>query len=163
MRNDQSYNSDFQLFWTIMTLGMNIKGIVASSVSLGILLHQGIGDTIRVSLTPAPNQRICAPPTRYIPYVKPRDVDKREGEIYTDISRIYPRYNAPHEPQTCIATNPRTPDNLVHKLGLQILKLFGRTFISKTVSLKGQKGSGILTYPHPGTGWRCKHRATRQD
>ncbi len=34
--------------------GMGIKGIVASSVSLGILLQQGIGDTIRVSLTPEP-------------------------------------------------------------------------------------------------------------
>lgn len=34
--------------------GMGIKGIVASSVSLGYLLQQGIGDTIRVSLTPEP-------------------------------------------------------------------------------------------------------------
>ena len=34
--------------------GMGIKGIVASSVSLGVLLQQGIGDTIRVSLTPEP-------------------------------------------------------------------------------------------------------------
>lgn len=35
--------------------GMGTKGIVASAVSLGILLQQGIGNTIRVSLTPAPN------------------------------------------------------------------------------------------------------------
>ncbi|WP_116964363.1 flavodoxin-dependent (E)-4-hydroxy-3-methylbut-2-enyl-diphosphate synthase [Fastidiosibacter lacustris] len=34
--------------------GMGIKGIVASSVSLGYLLQQNIGDTIRVSLTPEP-------------------------------------------------------------------------------------------------------------
>ncbi len=34
---------------------MGTKGIVASAVSLGILLQQGIGNTIRVSLTPAPN------------------------------------------------------------------------------------------------------------
>ncbi|WP_395946636.1 flavodoxin-dependent (E)-4-hydroxy-3-methylbut-2-enyl-diphosphate synthase [Caedibacter taeniospiralis] len=34
--------------------GMGIKGIVASSISLGYLLQQGIGDTIRVSLTPEP-------------------------------------------------------------------------------------------------------------
>lgn len=34
--------------------GMGIKGIVASAASLGILLEQGIGDTIRVSLTPQP-------------------------------------------------------------------------------------------------------------
>lgn len=34
--------------------GMGIKGAVSSSLALGILLHQGIGDTIRVSLTPKP-------------------------------------------------------------------------------------------------------------
>jgi len=34
--------------------GMGAKGIVASSAALGVLLQQGIGDTIRVSLTPAP-------------------------------------------------------------------------------------------------------------
>jgi len=34
--------------------GMGSKGIVASSASLGILLQQGIGDTIRISLTPEP-------------------------------------------------------------------------------------------------------------
>jgi len=34
--------------------GMGAKGIVASSAALGVLLQEGIGDTIRVSLTPAP-------------------------------------------------------------------------------------------------------------
>lgn len=34
--------------------GMGTQGIVGSSIALGVLLHQGIGDTIRVSLTPAP-------------------------------------------------------------------------------------------------------------
>ncbi len=34
--------------------GMGAKGIVASSVGIGVLLQEGIGDTIRVSLTPAP-------------------------------------------------------------------------------------------------------------
>ena len=34
--------------------GMGTKGIVASTAGIGILLQQGIGDTIRVSLTPAP-------------------------------------------------------------------------------------------------------------
>ncbi|MFK7794622.1 MAG: flavodoxin-dependent (E)-4-hydroxy-3-methylbut-2-enyl-diphosphate synthase [Gammaproteobacteria bacterium] len=34
--------------------GMGIKGTVASAAALGVLLHQGIGDTIRVSLTPQP-------------------------------------------------------------------------------------------------------------
>jgi (E)-4-hydroxy-3-methylbut-2-enyl-diphosphate synthase len=35
--------------------GMGAKGIVASTAALGVLLQEGIGDTIRVSLTPAPN------------------------------------------------------------------------------------------------------------
>src|SRR5213078_4311083 len=34
--------------------GMGAKGVVASSAALGVLLQEGIGDTIRVSLTPAP-------------------------------------------------------------------------------------------------------------
>lgn len=34
--------------------GMGLKGTVSSSLALGILLHEGIGDTIRVSLTPKP-------------------------------------------------------------------------------------------------------------
>lgn len=36
--------------------GMGTKGTVASSVALGVLLQDGIGDTIRVSLTPAPGE-----------------------------------------------------------------------------------------------------------
>ncbi len=36
--------------------GMGTKGTVASSVALGLLLQQGIGDTIRVSLTPQPGE-----------------------------------------------------------------------------------------------------------
>jgi len=35
--------------------GMGAKGIVASTAALAVLLQEGIGDTIRVSLTPAPN------------------------------------------------------------------------------------------------------------
>ena len=35
--------------------GMGSKGIVASSAALGVLLQQGIGDTIRISLTPEPD------------------------------------------------------------------------------------------------------------
>ncbi len=35
--------------------GMGLKGITATSAALAILLHQGIGDTIRASLTPEPN------------------------------------------------------------------------------------------------------------
>ena len=34
---------------------MGAKGVVASSAAIGVLLQEGIGDTIRVSLTPAPD------------------------------------------------------------------------------------------------------------
>ena len=36
--------------------GMGVKGIVASTAALAVLLQEGIGDTIRVSLTPAPGE-----------------------------------------------------------------------------------------------------------
>lgn len=39
--------------------GMDTKGVVSSSAALAILLQQGIGDTIRVSLTPLPNGDRC--------------------------------------------------------------------------------------------------------
>ena len=46
--------SNYALHLGLTEAGMGSKGIVASSVSMGILLHQGIGDTIRTSLTPEP-------------------------------------------------------------------------------------------------------------
>lgn len=47
--------SDFALHLGLTEAGMGSKGIVASSAAMGILLQDGIGDTIRVSLTPEPN------------------------------------------------------------------------------------------------------------
>ena len=46
---------DYALHLGLTEAGMGSKGIVASSVGMGILLQHGIGDTIRVSLTPEPN------------------------------------------------------------------------------------------------------------
>jgi (E)-4-hydroxy-3-methylbut-2-enyl-diphosphate synthase len=46
--------SDYPLHLGLTEAGMGMKGTVASAVALGILLQEGIGDTIRVSLTPAP-------------------------------------------------------------------------------------------------------------
>jgi (E)-4-hydroxy-3-methylbut-2-enyl-diphosphate synthase len=46
---------DYALHLGLTEAGMGSKGIVASAAALSILLQQGIGDTIRVSLTPAPN------------------------------------------------------------------------------------------------------------
>jgi (E)-4-hydroxy-3-methylbut-2-enyl-diphosphate synthase len=47
--------SDYALHLGLTEAGMGSKGIVASSAALGILLQQGLGDTIRISLTPEPN------------------------------------------------------------------------------------------------------------
>ncbi|MFC5992567.1 flavodoxin-dependent (E)-4-hydroxy-3-methylbut-2-enyl-diphosphate synthase [Limoniibacter endophyticus] len=46
--------SNHALHLGLTEAGMGTKGIVASSASMGILLQQGIGDTIRISLTPEP-------------------------------------------------------------------------------------------------------------
>jgi len=46
--------SDYALHLGLTEAGLGSKGIVASSAAMGVLLQQGIGDTIRVSLTPEP-------------------------------------------------------------------------------------------------------------
>jgi (E)-4-hydroxy-3-methylbut-2-enyl-diphosphate synthase len=46
---------DYPLHLGLTEAGMGSKGIVASTAGIGVLLQQGIGDTIRVSLTPEPN------------------------------------------------------------------------------------------------------------
>jgi (E)-4-hydroxy-3-methylbut-2-enyl-diphosphate synthase len=46
---------DYPLHLGLTEAGMGSKGIVASTAAMGVLLQQGIGDTIRVSLTPEPN------------------------------------------------------------------------------------------------------------
>ncbi len=51
---DLASRTDHALHLGLTEAGMGSKGIVASSAALGILLQQGIGDTIRISLTPEP-------------------------------------------------------------------------------------------------------------
>jgi (E)-4-hydroxy-3-methylbut-2-enyl-diphosphate synthase len=46
---------DYPLHLGLTEAGMGSKGIVASTAAMAVLLQQGIGDTIRVSLTPEPN------------------------------------------------------------------------------------------------------------
>src|SRR5439155_16907718 len=46
--------TDLALHLGLTEAGLGMKGIVASTAGLAILLEAGIGDTIRVSLTPAP-------------------------------------------------------------------------------------------------------------
>jgi (E)-4-hydroxy-3-methylbut-2-enyl-diphosphate synthase len=49
-----AHRSDYAIHLGLTEAGMGSKGIVASSAAIGILLQQGIGDTIRFSLTPEP-------------------------------------------------------------------------------------------------------------
>src|ERR1700731_2271983 len=51
---DLAARSDYAIHLGLTEAGMGSKGIVASSAALGILLQQGIGDTVRISLTPEP-------------------------------------------------------------------------------------------------------------
>ena len=53
---DLACRSDYALHLGLTEAGMGSKGIVASAAALAILLQEGIGDTIRVSLTPAPGE-----------------------------------------------------------------------------------------------------------
>ena len=51
---DLAKRCEYALHLGLTEAGMGSKGIVASSAALGILLQEGIGDTIRISLTPEP-------------------------------------------------------------------------------------------------------------
>lgn len=53
---DLASRCDYPLHLGLTEAGMGSKGIVASTAALSLLLQQGIGDTIRVSLTPEPNE-----------------------------------------------------------------------------------------------------------
>lgn len=53
---DLAQRSDFALHLGLTEAGIGSKGIVASSAALSVLLQEGIGDTIRISLTPEPGQ-----------------------------------------------------------------------------------------------------------
>jgi (E)-4-hydroxy-3-methylbut-2-enyl-diphosphate synthase len=51
---DLAARCDYALHLGLTEAGMGSKGIVASTAAMGVLLQEGIGDTIRVSLTPEP-------------------------------------------------------------------------------------------------------------
>jgi (E)-4-hydroxy-3-methylbut-2-enyl-diphosphate synthase len=53
---DLAARCDFALHLGLTEAGMGSKGIVASTAALSVLLSEGIGDTIRISLTPEPNE-----------------------------------------------------------------------------------------------------------
>jgi (E)-4-hydroxy-3-methylbut-2-enyl-diphosphate synthase len=52
---DLAVRCDYPLHLGLTEAGMGSKGIVASTAALSVLLQEGVGDTIRVSLTPEPN------------------------------------------------------------------------------------------------------------
>ncbi len=52
---DLAARSDYALHLGLTEAGMGVKGIVSSTAGLAVLLQEGIGDTIRVSLTPQPD------------------------------------------------------------------------------------------------------------
>src|SRR5262249_56362851 len=52
---DLAGRCDYPLHLGLTEAGMGSKGIVASTAGMAVLLQQGIGDTIRASLTPEPN------------------------------------------------------------------------------------------------------------
>jgi len=51
---DLSAKSDYPLHLGLTEAGLGSKGIVASTAALAVLLQEGVGDTIRISLTPEP-------------------------------------------------------------------------------------------------------------
>ena len=53
--DDLARRCDYALHLGLTEAGMGSKGIVASTAAMGVLLQRGIGDTVRVSLTPEPN------------------------------------------------------------------------------------------------------------
>jgi (E)-4-hydroxy-3-methylbut-2-enyl-diphosphate synthase len=52
---DLAARSDYALHLGLTEAGMGVKGVVSSTAGLAVLLQEGIGDTIRVSLTPQPD------------------------------------------------------------------------------------------------------------
>jgi (E)-4-hydroxy-3-methylbut-2-enyl-diphosphate synthase len=57
---DLSSRGEWALHLGLTEAGMGTKGIVTSAAGLSLLLQEGIGDTIRVSLTPSPGRSACA-------------------------------------------------------------------------------------------------------
>jgi (E)-4-hydroxy-3-methylbut-2-enyl-diphosphate synthase len=56
---DLSRRCDYPLHLGLTEAGMGSKGIVASTAALAVLLQEGVGDTIRISLTPEPGGDRC--------------------------------------------------------------------------------------------------------
>ena len=109
--------SDYPLHLGLTEAGMGDKGIVASTAGLAILLNEGIGDTIRVSLTPEPGRRprargrdrpagppvdgppLVPAPGQRLPRLRPDDLDVLPGDGPADPG-------APQGPDAGVAGDP---------------------------------------------------------
>jgi len=76
---------NYPLHLGLTEAGMGTKGTVASAAALAVLLQQGIGDTIRVSLTPQPGEaaRLCAQ-RHGLPRLRPYHQHRVPGAGQTD-------------------------------------------------------------------------------
>jgi len=50
---------DYPLHLGVTATGLPLQGAIKSSIALGVLLQEGLGDTIRISLTDKPSQEVC--------------------------------------------------------------------------------------------------------
>ena len=80
--------------------GMGSKGIVASSAALGVLMQEGIGDTIRISLTPEHGVSHLYPAGCSLPGMRTHDLDRFSGTGARH-SGLYPRFHARLERPVC--------------------------------------------------------------
>ena len=92
---------DYAIHLGLTEAGMGSKGIVASSAALGVLLQEGIGDTIRVSLTPEPGGD------------RSREVKVAQEILQTMGFRVFPRRSrraraADARPRRCSRNWPAT-------------------------------------------------------
>jgi (E)-4-hydroxy-3-methylbut-2-enyl-diphosphate synthase len=113
---------NYALHLGLTEAGMGTKGIVASTAGIGVLLQQGIGDTIRVSLTPAPGE------------ARTREVEVAQQILQTMGLRTF----AP-----VVAACPgcgRTTSTLFQELALSI-----QTFITESMPEWRQKYPGVET------------------
>lgn len=111
---------NYALHLGLTEAGMGTKGIVASTAGLGVLLQQGIGDTIRVSLTPAPGE------------ARTREVEVAQQILQTMGLRTF---------MPVVAACPgcgRTTSTLFQELALSI-----QTFITENMPVWRQKYPGV--------------------
>src|SRR5438034_757986 len=133
--------SDYPLHLGLTEAGMGTKGIIASAAGLSILLQEGIGDTIRVSLTPRPGgdrtaevqvaQQIIGEarqPTVHVHQVLHARQLRRQDDAVVRQAAFLGELGRPHraghhrlEHDVARVQRVRSPGVLVHHLGEELL------------------------------------------